>query len=453
MPDLPADLGDTVVGAARVTRNALARFVSIIAASGFMLVTGVIVARRLGPDAKGIVATATYLATLGAGVFSLGLGPAFIVLSGRATDAGRRGSGSTVVAGLLAAAAGGLVTGGIVMLAGLAWTTDHRHLGAAVGGITALLVLNSVLTGILEARGRLVDASIAITLIASVSAAATGALVLGANGGVIAAVTAQILGVGAGAAYLAVRARRSGPAVRTGFDVAYVRHAIQLGWPIATSEVLRLLARRADVVVVYALAGPGPAGLYSVAVTMGELVLYAPGAVRIVTFPAAAGLDDRDAPGYVAQLTRVGVLTAVIVAVPLAAVVPWLLPRLFGPGFTAAVVPAVVLVLGATAAAGQAALSYALAARRQSRVLLSSYATTFVAMVGLDLALVPTFGIRGAAVAYVVASLLGAGVAARSARLTLAGGRLALLPGPGDVHDVLASLRSLRPSPAMRNRP
>jgi O-antigen/teichoic acid export membrane protein len=214
---------------------------------------------------------------------------------------------------------------------------------------------------------------------------------------------------------------------------------LRVGVPMMAANALRILSRRVDGLVVFALRGAAEAGLYSVALTVSEIALYAPGALAIAAFPKLASLDEGHESGLlVAELHRVTVVVTSGFALALAAAAPVLIPAAFGGEFSGASIPAVLLLLGAPAISTQWFLARALAARARPRTLFWSGAATTVSMLLLDLALVPRFGAAGAAVASGIASAIGCTIALLAVRRHFPGVPLRMwVPGWSDVGRVL----------------
>jgi O-antigen/teichoic acid export membrane protein len=87
--------------------------------------------------------------------------------------------------------------------------------------------------------------------------------------------------------------------------------------------------------------------------------------------------------------------------------VPLALPLAFGEAFRPAVIPSLIMVPGGVVVSAQVLLCRALAARGNPRPLLHSFAVSLVGMCLADTAVIPLFGIVGAAVVSTGAPLLG----------------------------------------------
>lgn len=168
---------------------------------------------------------------------------------------------------------------------------------------------------------------------------------------------------------------------------------------LAGAAVMRL-----DQVLMVPLSSPAQLGLYAVAVTVSELPLVATTAVREVLLTSDA--RRRDDAGL-ARAARLAACCSVVVATTLCASAPAWLPALFGQDFAAALVPTVVLaaavVVGVPGSVAGAALSARGLPHLRSTSLLLAAALGTVALV----ALVPSWGATGGAVATLVGNAIG----------------------------------------------
>lgn len=444
-PGLPSSV-DPVLRRAVATGSTV-RFAGSAAAVACMTLTGVVVARGLGPTGKGVVSTLSYLSALAASVTTLGLGDAATVRYGKRPAELRTATWATVV-GTIAAGSVGVVA---TVLVGSLFV-DSGELLLLTGLSVVFTSLMTNLSRLAEANDRVAFASLVFAVFAATTAAASVLLVTVLGTGAQGALVALLAGPIVGCVLLAWQQPRHSMPSGTARAVRTVRtelaHLLPVGAPMMAADFLRSLLRRADVLVVYALADAAAAGIYSVAVTFGELALYAPAAVATATFPTVARFaDEQDAGRFVAEVTRGSIVVAGVAAVPLAAVSPILLPAVFGPGFAGSVVPGVVLVLGSVIMSVQWVLARSAGARGRPEVLFRSYLLATVTMLALDLALVPSLGPTGAALAAVLGAGAGCVVVIIDLRRGDSGVPLrTLVPTPSDAARIVRFLKALRRS-------
>jgi O-antigen/teichoic acid export membrane protein len=156
---------------------------------------------------------------------------------------------------------------------------------------------------------------------------------------------------------------------------------------------------------------PSTLGIYAVAVNVSEPLLYLPAAVSSALIPLIAGSPAASRLALTLRAFRF-VLVATIGSILVAALVgPPVLPLLFGPAFNASVGPYLWLLPGAIGYVLSRVFSSALMGA--SRPGLSSVGSVTALLVGiaLDVALIPSLGATGAAIAATAAFAAG-GVAA-----------------------------------------
>ena len=430
-----------------IASTSVNRFAATVTAAGCMAVTGVATARALGPSGKGAVSTLSYLSALLAAVAALGLGDAAIVLHGSRQRPVRDTARSVIAGTLLASGVAGVVLVGVAQFAHVSTVplVPAVLLAAATVAPTAL-TMN--LMRLNEAVGRITFASVAYLAFAAATTVLTLLFVSVAGWGVDGALVALLLGPLASTVLLLRSLARRGqlgwrtPAAASATRRDDRRRLARLGLPLMGSSVLRSLTRRVDLLIVAVMAGRSTAGIYTVALSVSELVLYAPAALAAATFPRLAKLrDDNEVAALVAELCRSSAVVVVAVAIPAAVLVPFAIPALFGPGFSGAIGPTELLFVSTLLLSLQWAMARAAAARGDTRPLFRSFVGSTASMVLLDLLLVPAVGATGAAVAAAVGPLAGCVICmvqlrAGSIRVTPG----SLVPAPADARRLVVRL-------------
>jgi O-antigen/teichoic acid export membrane protein len=400
--DPPISTLDTVPGrsdAAALNRNALWMLAANVATLAVGYAGAAILARALGPSARGVLAVLQYGAVLGVGVLGLGNAAAVAYFGSRRVRHRPALAGNTLVhAALLsalalvaAAAAGG-------------WLSDFyagrgERYPSLVWYAAALLVPLTLLdyfsSSLLAAHGRfrsinrLTIAGRAVTLLAAI-------VVLRSGGGL-----AGAIGAGA-AAQLVMVAGGLRIAARDGIRVSarLARACAAYGARAQVGALLQVVNARFDVVVLQALAPLAVVGQYAVAQIVAELVLVAPRSVGAVLTPTvAAGRGDAVSPG---ALRLNGTLSlAGVAAVGLGG--PLLIAVGYGHAYLPALGPFLVLLPATWFLCAAQVVNAALRGRGRPGAA-SLLALVEVALtITLDLLLIPPYGALGAAVASAIA--------------------------------------------------
>lgn len=301
-------------------------------------ISGVLIARHLGPGSRGDFAIALIWPTLLTVLPSGGLSDAVTYYSSNGRTEGNRVAHS---AGLLARRAGYLVAFIGVFISMLpAWRAEVR-LGLLIGfAVSPIVVSGAARAGLLLQhssihwfRYRVLGPVLQVGLIGGL--AASGTLTL------ITAVSATTVGSVCAAIYALTRPI---PEVAGGFrsphkDMrSYAIRACVGGLP-------QILNARLDQLLMSFMASPVVLGHYAVATTFAGLPLLASNAVGQHMFASVAGLPDvisRRRAGRVTLLaTSVTTLFLALILGPLAYVA---IPLVFGPDYEASRRPAVVLL-------------------------------------------------------------------------------------------------------------
>ncbi|MGH3388120.1 MAG: polysaccharide biosynthesis C-terminal domain-containing protein [Actinomadura sp.] len=383
----------TVSGRARQVVHTLATYAATRVLLGGLI--GVIISRVLGPEGRGDYALVLAIATIAGAVGRLSIEHAHVSLWSTVPDRA-------------AIAANSLLLGpALGILAALAILAAPAALGPEVLPVPSLGVLavalatvpctttGLYLTGVLLLRGQVQWVNWSALLGAAFHCGSLAALAAAGRLSVAWAVALWAVGTMLPLAVLV-------PAVRPGLgagDLPLARRALGMGLRYHTGVLALFLLFRVDVLILGALRPAADVGLYALAVALAELTRVAADSVAQVTM--AGQLDgDRDAAAACTfQALRVAALLSLGSVAVLCAVAPLLIPLIFGSAFSPSVAPLLALAPGMWAL-GMARPVSAFLLRLDRPVLMSSMSLAALAVnVGLNLALIPRFGVVGCAVA------------------------------------------------------
>lgn len=422
----------------------MARLVSDITKVVFAFLASVIAARMLGPAGKGALSTLLYICTFLSYLAVAGLGDAMVlVVKGRNVD--RHEVFSTSFWFVLSASC---------VCVGILWAMREI---AGWGGITNALVAGSFLIVVMAISSLLSSFEYAVeriswvSLVAVIAAAITAALypmlLIAFDSGFFGAVLATVIGSAVGLALMWGSAHKDELRLRFSFDKAYLTEALRFGSMSQAGYLLVALTERIDLVIVYTIVGERSAGPYSIALTLAQLVSYAPFAISMAIFPRMAELSDDE---WVALLLRASrlitlmVLAAMIVVLPSSFV---LVPTLFGQGFHEAIGQTMALAAGSLFWSQQWLLARAAASRGDAAVGFVSYLVGLATLTVSASLLSASFGAIGAAFGSSIAGLSGfltiLGLLLRKGILTV--GLVAFIPRGQEMKDLAAFARSLMP--------
>jgi O-antigen/teichoic acid export membrane protein len=163
-------------------------------------------------------------------------------------------------------------------------------------------------------------------------------------------------------------------------------------------SVMQTLNARLDFVIVAALLGPAPLGIYAVASRYAELLRMPSLALNYVLLPEYARGGALAGAQAGRALHRIW-WTPGIAAIPMAVLVPFLLPLAYGSEFRPAAGPTFVLLAGLTFGAINGIMTAYLAGIGRPGLNSIAVGTGLVVTVLLDVLLIPTFHVMGAAAA------------------------------------------------------
>jgi len=202
------------------------------------------------------------------------------------------------------------------------------------------------------------------------------------------------------------RVRETGSRLSGRADLGLARRVFRFGARSQVGGVMGLLNLRFDFLVLGALAGPAAVGTYAVASKYAELLRLPALAVTWVTYPRVARMGVSSFGPRARQLIAPLLVGGLLVAGAMSLLALPLFPWVFGPDFSNAIMPAVIIVCGLVAepAAGVGS-AFLLGSGRPGLNSLLIGAGLVVTLV-LDVLLIPAHAAVGAAWASAVAYLV-----------------------------------------------
>jgi O-antigen/teichoic acid export membrane protein len=412
--------------------------------------SSVILARALEPAGKGDYTTAVTLVTLVVSVGSLGFAKAatYYIARGRADAAAVRGT----TLGL--SAANGLLLLAILLVAAVAILPEvfpevPTSAFVLASPIALATLLRAAFEGFLRGEQRNLAVNSTTLFFSTAFVFTLGAILVLGELDATAAVAARMVAIFLAAGLAAWLVWRPARPLRLRFDWPIGRLLLAYGFPYAVVGLTQNLSYRIDILFLQGFEASEEVGYYSIAVTLAELLWFLPMAVGFVLFPRVAAMSAEGAASEVAALMRWTFAATAVAAAVLALLAEPVIRIAFGEAFLPGVTATRILLLGVVANAWYQVLSgYFLGAGRLRFV---AWATAFGLAVNicLNLLLIPSFGMDGAAAASAVSyTLTGAIVFWRFIRDANVPLRTALVPTAAEVR-----LRSRQVAGRMRRGP
>ncbi len=400
-----------VRGSQPLLRLALFSALANVALPASAVVTGPLLARALGPVGRGQLAEVLNPLALATLVFGFGLPEALVYRYGRGLVPWRRTLNVSILFG---AFAGTLAC--IVIAASAPLLVGHDPaMVPLLRMLSPTLIPIIIMTGLRGSVQAIGGFGVLNRERWAVVFLRLALLVLAAVGGVLTVTTAAWIGEGvtlAGttvlvAAVIGHRAEEAWPTGPTRPFREDLSATVAYGFAAWWSVLAGVAILRLDQLILGPLAGSRELGFYVVAVSLAEIPAFAVKAVRDIVLVRATG---RDNTAEVARACRSVVAAVVVVSASAAAVTPLLLPLLFGHDFRTSVPMAQLLFLAAVPASAATVLGAASIGSGLAKQQAAVQAVALVVTVVLLLALAPSLGGIGAALASIAAYSASAGL-------------------------------------------
>ena len=393
--------------------------------------TSVVLARGLGPEARGDYALITLVPLIAVTVANGGIGLAAIHRVGRTPQAAATAATNAIVFSLAASVA----TAGI--LAALA--APLRTLYPAAYSYLPLIVIAVpqalsylLLQALLQATRAFVASAALVVVSYALQLAALSWLVLGAHLGLPGAVAAWFV------AHLTVAIATAVVTWRTlglaPFDPAALRADVTFGAVSWAGNIALLATTRASLLVAGAMLDAAQVGVLAMAIVLAELIWNVPEAAAFSLAPFVARFGEGRSELITPMVTRVVLALSAVAAVLVALVADWLVVALFGAEYADAAGVLRVLLPGIIGLAMAKVLAADLLGRGRPELTLRALLAAAAVAVLTSATLVPIAGPLGAAAASTIAYLV-AGAALLATYVRVAGiavGEL-LVPRMSDV--------------------
>ena len=386
-------------------RRALETLSFRTAALPLSFVVTVITSRYLLPDGRGAFALGVLTVTLGSTLLSIG--------TAVTREVGRKDEPIEAIVrrALLLSLVLGVIGVAVLLPVGHVAEKGHRSAELLVLGLPLLLVRQSI-GGALIAVGRLRLFNVLLFLDPATLLGGLLLLVVALDLGLPGAVAAWLAGTALTSTVALIwtrdlwlsRVRRTARSART-------RAILSLGLKAGIVNLVALINYRVEFFMLELYHGIHSVGVYSVSISLGELLWLLSASVTTVVVAPAIHLDEDEAVAVVAQTVRHALLLTAAFGLALGAVSIVAVPIVYGDAYSGAVLPLLILIPGIIAYSPASVLSAYFSMRRgQMRFPMIVAGTSAIVNALFCLVLVSPYGAGGAATAstagYVVGSLL-----------------------------------------------
>jgi O-antigen/teichoic acid export membrane protein len=374
--------------------------------------SGVIVARTLGAEGNGLATLLILTPTMIAAFGSLGIDKANGYLAGS-----RKRSAQVLLGNSLSWAAMTTLVTGVAYWAAMPLTSNFLSAGGierpVLGlafAIVPVALIEMYLQGILWGLNRIPQLSLVSVIRFSSQLALSVILVvilkLGVRGAVIAAIVTPGMCVALYLVFLRNDAR-----VQFGYYRDALKDSLTFGIQVHLGSVMQFLNYRLDMFVVNYFTGTINVGFYAVAVSLAELLWYLPDAAGFVLFPKTASSDPETARQFTPKVARLAVFITGVAAIGLFLVSRPIIATLYTKEFLPSLYPLWILLPGVIALGYSKVIFSDLGGRGKPYYGTLASLLSIAVTVGLDLVLIPRWGIIGAATASSLAYITNAAAA------------------------------------------
>jgi O-antigen/teichoic acid export membrane protein len=383
--------------------------ISVLITRSFMLLSGVLVsivlARMLGPEGFGIYAAIFAIVNIILSFADLGIRQAVTYTMGQKLYDDQSVISSMLLILILSSCMGIVITL-VVFTTG---PTINYGWGVIIPAIVSipLLLTTAYTRGVSLAKGQIGQFNKADLSQRVIFLVALVIFLVALKWGTIGATAAYFLGALAAAIYSIWILSRAAK-LRLRYIPPIPRQLISLGFIYALALFILNLNYRVDIVLLERLTNTSQVGLYAAGVRLAELVWQLPAALGVVLFSRSAqSINEDDAVARTTRVLRITLPFIVGGSLVLFVIAPWVL-SIFGEAFVDATDATRYLLPGVAAAVIFKVLYSDLAGRGRPLYAVWVFGAVALLNILLNLLLIPTLGINGAAIASSISYIMGA---------------------------------------------
>lgn len=387
------------------TRNVTSTFTVQIISLFIATANAAVIARQLGPSGKGVLALTILVPNVLALFLSGGIGVANVYYAGqRRLDVATLTANSmafTLMATLL-----GIVVIAVIYLSGLL----QKILPGVPPGLLAISLLglpfnllNGYFANLLQGLQQIARINMVNLFQRACTFGLTVLFVLVLHWSLVGAVVAVLLSLISSTTIFAALLKRRGASFRPRWSRPVMRTTLHFGLRGYVANVLQFFNYRLDMFLVNYFLSPSGTGIYSVSVSMAEMLWYLPNAVGFVIFPKAANTSVEVMNRFTPRVFRATLSLTALGAVALAIIGKPFITIVYSPAFASAYVPMLALLPGVVLLGGAKVLTNEIAGRGFPQYNSISSGVSLVLTVILDLLLIPRLGVLGASIASTIA--------------------------------------------------
>lgn len=381
-----------------------------VASACLNLISGIILARVLGPSGKGIYTMVILIPTMIVMFGNMGIADANIYFVGKNKYSLRDVTSNSLISAILF----GL---GFVLIASISHgaitrnflkNCDFAYLNKVIF-IIPFLFISRFWKAIILAQNRIMEYNVLQIIQPAVVTLGFVIFLLFFNSGILIAILIWATGV-IGVCFCSFLFITRETRIRLRFNYSIFRNIIKFGIKGHIANLSTFLNYRIDMVMISFFKGVNSLGYYSVAVTLGELVWYISDSVARILAPQIARSDPSEANKITPIISRNVLAWSTIVMAGMALLSRDIIKLIYGNQFLPGSLPLRFLSLGIISLSLDKVLSADLLGRGRIEVAMRASVVAMITNLILNLLLIPKYGISGAAIAssvsYTISAIL-----------------------------------------------
>lgn len=390
-----------IVWGASFYRPVVISFLTQVALVCFSVATAAVAARWLGPEGKGVLGIAMLIPTLLRFVLSGGLGASNVYFSARRQFPVRKLVVNSFLFGVGLSFLGFFIVSILIFGGWLGRIVPGISFSTAVLACVGLpiMMVGGYLSNILQGLERFV----AYNAIAGVQSVLCLVLMLffvvGLERGVIGAILSYQVSAFLGCVLAFLLLRKEMVQEDRGSYRELFRETWAYGIKGHVANVFQFLSYRTDMFVLNYYFGAGVVGIYSVPVSLSELLWHFPNAVGVTVFPMAARLDVEGKNGIPASIVKITLTILTVGSVALVAFGKLLIEHIYSKSFLPGYEPMLVLLPGVIFLGGAKVVTNELAGMGCPHYNAVNSVLSFLVGLCLYVLLIPRYSMLGAALA------------------------------------------------------
>jgi len=382
-------------------RNVISTFVVQVISLCLSIGTTALIARRLGPEGKGLCSLILLVPGMLGAFLNAGIGVANVYFVGsRQLDVETVSAHSLTMSGVTTALG--------VAIIGILWATgwsDGLLPGVPIGLVWLATVglpiglISGYFNGILQGLQEIRKINAVSLLQACLTFVLTVLFVVKCDFRVIGAILSTMVASASAVFGLGFCLFRYGGTFTPAWNRPVMHKMLTFGLKGHIGNVLQYFNYRLDLFLVNYFLGAAGVGIYAISVGMAELLWYFPNAIGFAIFPKAASCRSEVMDFFVPRVFRIALGVTALGAIGLVVFGKVLIQWVFTSSFDSSYIPMVALLPGVVLLGGAKVLSNDMAGRGypQYNSINAGVASLFTVI--LDLMLIPSYGVLGAAVA------------------------------------------------------